>query len=78
MYLQQEEPLLDFVLRSAKEYNAIPGYLTVPVTIASDSGYVAYTLYLRPVLSISADDGLLPSGDSFSDIDYPETEDNEQ
>ena len=71
MYVQQQEPLLDYVITHATEYSPVPGYLPVPVS--SGRGSMIYTLYLRPVIKIYADDGLLPEdGSGGLRVDYPD------
>ncbi len=75
MYVQQQEPLLDYVISHASEYAPIPGYLTVPIPVSSGGGSMVYTLYLRPVLKVYADDGLLPEdGSNGVHVDFPDEE----
>ena len=75
MYVQQQEPLLDYVIAHATEYAAVPGYLTVPIPVSSGRGSMVYTLYLRPVLKVYADDGLLPEdGSGDLHVDFPDEE----
>ncbi len=73
MYVQHRESLLDYVIAHATEYSPVSGYLTVPVSVSSGGGSMIYTLYLRPVLKVYADDGLLPEdGSGGLHVDYPD------
>lgn len=60
LYARTEETLLDYVIRHAAAYNTTEGYFTVPFKASGNGDSVEYTLYLRPVLSPTYDDGLLP------------------
>ena len=60
LYARTEESLPDYVIRHASAYNTTEGYFTVPFRASGNGDSVEYTLYLRPVLSPTYDDGLLP------------------
>lgn len=71
MYIQQQQPLLDFVIDHASAYSPIPGYFSVPVRVSdSSNGSLTYTLYLRPFIKVFADDGLLPEDGEGMQTEY--------
>lgn len=63
LYVRTEESLLHYVIRHATAYESTEGYFTVPFTASGNGESAPYTLHLRPVLSPTYDDGLLPSDD---------------
>lgn len=74
LYAQTEESLLHYVIRHATAYNSTEGYFIVPLRASGNGESVDYTLYLRPVLSRTFDDGLLPENSLFPAEDAPEAE----
>ena len=74
MYVQQQVPLLDYVIDHATAYSPIPGYFTLPVTVSDSNGSMTYTLYLRPSIGVFADDGLLPEDGEDLQIEYADEE----
>lgn len=78
LYLQQEEPLLHYVIKHASGFSPIAGFFSVPFRASNGTSSATYTLYLRPRLTAAADDGLLPDDAAFfPNVDYPEPSQNE-
>ena len=71
LYTRTEGSLLHYVMMHATEYSATDGYFTVPFKAAGNGESVEYTIYLRPVLSPTYDDGLLPEDSLFPATVYP-------
>lgn len=70
-YLDERNSLLDLILSSATEYDPNNNYFILPVTTSGNQNPITYTLYLRPCLSTTTDDGLLPDAGAPTLIEYP-------
>lgn len=73
-YLDRRQALLDLVLENAAEYDASRNYFIVPLQTDDNQSGGVFTLYLRPCLTPSVDDGLLPPSAADHLLEYPETE----
>lgn len=70
-YLDRRRPLLDLVLEQATEYDPSHNYFIVPLKTDDGQPDGDFTLYLRPCLTPSADDGLLPPTEADFLMEYP-------
>ena len=65
--------MLDYVIAHAASYNAVTNCFAVPVQGLDGTQPVKGTLYLRPVVTQSMNDGLLPEEPGNAELVYPDS-----
>lgn len=72
VYVTERGNMLDYVIGSAVSYNAVTNCFAVPVQGLDGTQPVKGTLYLRPVVTQSMNDGLLPEEPNDAELLYPD------
>ncbi len=74
LFFEKQQATRDFVINHASAYSATNGYFTIPLPATDGTRTETFHIFLRPVLEVLTDDGLLPAAAPVHQTEYPQEE----
>ncbi len=72
LFFEKQQATRDFVINHASAYSATNGYFTIPLPATDGTRTETFHIFLRPVLEVLTDDGLLPAAAPVHQTEYPQ------